>query len=109
MNDKGTGIYLNVGCGSAIGPHWKNLDSSKLVILDRLPLLKALLRPFLPKSAATDKFKGALYMDARKKWPYAKNSVDGIYTSQFLEHLKFEDGQHVLREAYRVLKPGGTV
>ena len=57
--------FLNVGCGAAIGPHWHNLDSSRLVFLDRHRILKSLLKPILPASAATEKFKGAMYMDAR--------------------------------------------
>jgi ubiquinone/menaquinone biosynthesis C-methylase UbiE len=38
-------------------------------------------------------------------WPDA--SFDHIYTTWFLEHVS--DPEAVLREAYRVLKPGGTI
>lgn len=39
--------------------------------------------------------------------PYADNSVDEIYSSHVIEHFDFHEGQKVLREWYRVLKPGG--
>jgi ubiquinone/menaquinone biosynthesis C-methylase UbiE len=38
-------------------------------------------------------------------WPDA--SFDHVYTTWFLEHVS--DPQAILREAYRVLKPGGTI
>jgi ubiquinone/menaquinone biosynthesis C-methylase UbiE len=42
---------------------------------------------------------------AQLPWPDA--SFDHIYTTWFLEHVS--DSEGVLREAYRVLKPGGTI
>ena len=39
--------------------------------------------------------------------PWQDNSFDRLYSIWFLEHLS--DTQPVLQEAYRVLKPGGTI
>lgn len=49
-----------------------------------------------------------LYWDLRYGIPFADNSVDAVYSSHLFEHLAYEDGQKLLREALRVLKPGGT-
>lgn len=35
--------------------------------------------------------------------------VDNIYSSHWLEHLFREDAESLLREAYRLLKPGGCI
>lgn len=39
-------------------------------------------------------------------WPWEDNSVDELYSDQFLEHLGPEDRIKVMNEAYRILKPG---
>jgi predicted SAM-dependent methyltransferase len=47
--------------------------------------------------------------DCRNGLPYATKSVDLIYHTHFLEHLSYEEGQEVLNECRRVLKPGGAM
>lgn len=42
-----------------------------------------------------------------KVLPYPDNSADEIYSSHLIEHFHFKDGFVVLKEWYRVLKPGG--
>jgi SAM-dependent methyltransferase len=39
--------------------------------------------------------------------PYGDNEVDELYLGQVLEHHDYMDGQALLRECLRVLKPGG--
>ena len=49
-------------------------------------------------------------IDIRRSWPLNSESVAYIFTEHFLDHLQFPDGiGHVLRECYRVLKPGGIM
>jgi predicted SAM-dependent methyltransferase len=50
-----------------------------------------------------------LYWDFRRRLPFPDDSVDKIYSSHFLEHLTFAQGQQHLRECHRVLVPGGTL
>ena len=52
--------------------------------------------------------KQEILWDARDGIPFEDNSVDYIFSSHFLEHLDNGECEDVLREIYRVLKPGGT-
>lgn len=38
------------------------------------------------------------------RWPYDDDSVEAIYTSHFVEHLRAHERIHFVNEAYRVLK-----
>lgn len=40
-------------------------------------------------------------------WPLNDNSVQNIYSCEFIEHISYREIQSVLKEAYRVLVPGG--
>ena len=48
-----------------------------------------------------------LYWDLRDGVPFDDNSVDAVYSSHLFEHLTFDEGQALMAEAKRVLKPGG--
>ena len=48
-----------------------------------------------------------LYWDLRRGIPFPNGSVDVVYSSHLFEHLTFDQGQTVLQECMRVLKPGG--
>ena len=50
-----------------------------------------------------------LYWDLRRRLPFPDHSVTKVYSSHFLEHLTFRQGQQHLKECLRVLKPGGTI
>ena len=49
-----------------------------------------------------------LYWDLRYGIPFADGAVDALYSSHLFEHLPYGDGQKLLRESLRVLKPGGS-
>ncbi len=49
------------------------------------------------------------YWDLRRRLPFPDGSVEKIYSSHFLEHLTFRQGQQHLKECLRVLEPGGTI
>ena len=48
-----------------------------------------------------------LYWDLRLGIPFPNNSIDSLYSSHLFEHLTFKQGQELLKECIRVLKPGG--
>jgi predicted SAM-dependent methyltransferase len=50
-----------------------------------------------------------IYIDARKKLPFADHTFDYIFSEHLIEHLTYAEGKAMLRECYRVLKTGGKV
>ena len=50
-----------------------------------------------------------VYVDAVKKLPFPDNSLDYIYSEHIFEHISYRDGGKFLKEAHRVLKPGGRI
>ncbi|GAB4517395.1 MAG: hypothetical protein OHK0046_23910 [Anaerolineae bacterium] len=75
---------LNVGCGHRFHQEWVNIDlvaASEEVIAHNI--LKGL--------------------------PFPDASFDVVYHSHILEHLTQQQGRHLLRECYRVLKPDGII
>lgn len=49
-----------------------------------------------------------IYWDLRNPIPLPANSVSKIYSSHLFEHLTYQQGQKLLQESMRLLKPGGT-
>ena len=49
---------------------------------------------------------GIRVVDLRKRWPWAKDSVDEVSTNYVLPFLAPHERVHFMNELYRVLKPG---
>ena len=75
---------LNVGCGGRFHASWTNIDL---------------------ESAAAEVRKH----DITQGLPFADNHFDAIYHSHVLEHLDPADGEKLLDECFRVLKPTGVL
>lgn len=75
---------INVGCGHRIHPDWCNLD----------------LQAAVP---------GVIEHDLRHGLPFEVDSCDAVYHSHVLEHLTRADGERLLAQCFRVLKPGGVL
>lgn len=75
---------LNVGCGTAYHPSWVNIDAN----------------PTTPNVQAHD---------ARRGLPFDDGSLDAVYASHVLEHLRPDAGTRLLRECYRVLDRDGII
>jgi len=48
-----------------------------------------------------------IYWDLREPLPFPAGRVEAVYSSHLFEHLDFHDGDRLLAECVRVLKPGG--
>ena len=73
-------MKLNLGCSDQLLPGYVNVD----------------ICPPADKIA-----------DLNKDWPWEDNSIDEIRAYDIIEHLP--DKIHTMNEAWRVLKPGGTL
>ena len=76
-------FFLNLGCGSVFSPEWNNLD-----------LYRA---------------KDVVYYDLNKGIPFQAGVFDAVYSSHVLEHFPRGKGEFLVKEVFRVLKPGGAV
>lgn len=48
-------------------------------------------------------------MDFNKRFAFASETFDGIFCEHVFEHFTLQDGQMLLRECLRVLRPGGCI
>jgi predicted SAM-dependent methyltransferase len=77
-------LKLNIGCGPNPLEGWYNVDLHAQVI-------------------------GVGLLDATKRFPYPDDTFDRIFTEHMIEHITYEEGQRMLAECYRVMKPGGRL
>lgn len=83
-NQKDAPRLLNVGCGERFHSDWTNIDLE-----------------------STDP--SVLRHDITKGLPFDDLQYDVVYHSHVLEHLDPADGDRLLEDCYRVLKPGGIL
>lgn len=100
-------VKLNLGCGSETPDGWINVDYSLGARIAKLPIISNLIKALGLFKLEWDK---DIYLhDLRKPFPWGDETIDMIYSSHTLEHLSKTEGQHFLKESYRVLKRGGVV
>ena len=108
---------INIGCGISPTPGWENYDNSLSLVVARFPILKYVLKLLgLLDGAQRHAIKyhesSSIIIkraDAARLIPKEDKSVLAIYTSHMFEHLDRQEAQAFLREAIRVLAPGGII
>jgi len=50
-----------------------------------------------------------VFMNATARFPFEDETFDYVMAEHMIEHIEYEAAQVMLRECYRVLKPGGRV
>jgi predicted SAM-dependent methyltransferase len=75
---------LHLGCGDSLPPGWLGTDIA-------------------PASS------GILCMDATKPFPVPDQSFNYIFCEHMIEHISWSNGASMLKECYRILKPGGKI
>jgi predicted SAM-dependent methyltransferase len=109
---------VNLGAGLTTAPDWLHIDGSinAAVAGAPLPLIALAYRLSGARSMHTQR----AYIEALRRGPFvfhdlrygiplADESAEYVYSSHMLEHLWPHDADHILAEAYRVLKPGGRI
>lgn len=75
---------LHIGAGRNLLAGWLNSD-------------------YFPKSSAV------LHLDARGRFPFAAAQFDYVFSEHMIEHIGYPEGAAMLKECFRVLKPGGKL
>jgi predicted SAM-dependent methyltransferase len=75
---------LHVGCGKNVLDGWLNSD-------------------FRPKRA------DIMHLDATRAFPLPGNAFDYVFSEHMIEHVPYAGGVNMLKECFRILKPGGTL
>lgn len=89
---------LDLGCG--FGEFINNVKATKHFAMDLNPATAT-------KLSKNVKF---LEQDCSELWDLPNDSLDIVFTSNFLEHLKDKDAvKRTLRQAHRCLRPGGQI
>jgi SAM-dependent methyltransferase len=84
--------YLNIGGGNFLKQNWRVLDyytdwyDYDSILVDY-----------------------NIDLEKNSRWPIDSGDFNLVYSSHTLEHLTDSAVEHTLREAYRILSPGGTV
>jgi predicted SAM-dependent methyltransferase len=86
LRNKTGKVKLNIGCGTDYKKGWINIDNNSDNNIEKLDL----------------------NWDLRNPLPFPDNSIDFIFNEHFIEHLTVEEGQIVIKDFMRVLKPGGV-
>lgn len=74
---------LHIGCGDNELPGWLNTE-------------------LCPR-------RSQVYLDATQRFPLPGNCFDVVYSEHMIEHVPWSGGQAMLRECFRVMKPGGLI
>jgi predicted SAM-dependent methyltransferase len=114
----GEPVKLNLGSGLEIAPGWINVDASLNALIASWPSFvqaglfrfsgyrKELNRDEYLQRLRSNRF---VHADLTRPIPFADSSVDFIFSSHLLEHLTRLQAVGLLTEAYRVLRPTGTI
>ncbi|MBI3308725.1 MAG: sulfotransferase [Candidatus Melainabacteria bacterium] len=50
-----------------------------------------------------------IFLDASIRFPFNDNTFDYIFSEHQVEHLSYKEGLNMLKECFRILKPGGKI
>lgn len=75
---------LQIGCGHHPLPGWLNTE-------------------YFPDTP------DLIHLDATRRFPFPDATFDLIFSEHVIEHLPLAGGLNMMREAFRVLKPGGRI
>lgn len=111
-------VRVNLGCGLAVTQGWINVDGSLNALVASMPrMFHGLMyrvtgaRQYYSESEYCRLLADHIFVhhDLARGIPLQDGVADYIYSSHFFEHLYRGDAISLLRECYRVLKPGAVL
>ena len=51
----------------------------------------------------------SVFLDAAKRFPFKDGIFDYVFCEHMIEHMEYKEGLRMLRECFRILKPGGKI
>lgn len=103
---------LHLGCGSHRPGGWVNVDGSWNARLVKIPFLRKILGFFhlVPEELLRIQWDPHVFIcDVRKPLPFTEGSAEIIYASHLLDCLHLFETKRLLKECFRVLRPGGVL
>ncbi|MBN2198089.1 methyltransferase domain-containing protein, partial [Candidatus Wolfebacteria bacterium] len=103
---------LHLGCGLNTPEGWLNVDGSWNAWLMKFSFLRKIIGKLklIPQKQLNIAWKSDILIhDLRKLLPFNDNSFKVIYMSHLLEHFYLNEAKKLLKECFRVLKPGGIL
>ena len=110
-----TSAKLHLGCFDYVLPGWMNTDITPHIFVSRVPgLAFALFKAGLISQERYEQhkqgvFRSVSYLNVTKRFPYADERFDYVYSSHLLEHLYPHQTFFALCEIHRILKKTGIV
>ncbi|MBI2828792.1 MAG: methyltransferase domain-containing protein [Acidobacteria bacterium] len=107
------GVKVNLGCGPGPQPaNWVHVDGSWNARLSKFDLVRRTLSALgivSRENASLAWTPDLVTANLRGPLPFSSGTVDCVYASHVLEHLHDDEARRLLRECFRVLKPGGVL
>lgn len=103
---------LHLGCGLNTPTGWINIDGSLNARMAKYPALRSILQRLrlAPEKQVQIPWNSTILIhDLRKPLPFQTASIEAIYASHVLEHLYLSDAKCLLKDCFRVLRPGGIL
>ena len=107
-------MNLHLGCYNRPTVGWYNTDISMQIRLARVPFGPRTAHKLGLISGAqladhnAGIWKSIKRLDVSKRFPFADQSVDAVFSSHVFEHLVNPVARNMLRECARILKPTGV-
>lgn len=109
---------INIGCGADNPNGWMGVDGGFTIWLTQhMKFIPSwLFRRFnmsrnFSKEEYVKKLNNSpiIHHDLQAGLPFSDNCIPAIYSSHFFEHIVRPNAEQLIKECYRVLKPGGKI